>query len=66
MLLEEITPLVITQFHGLFGRADNICEHHCCEYPVRFRSASSARHEFLDLIEDRINVTDPWEVIVPR
>jgi hypothetical protein len=66
MLLEEITPLVITQFHDLFGRADNVCEHHGCEYPVEFRPVSSARQEFLDLLENSINITNPWEVIVPR
>jgi hypothetical protein len=65
MALKEVAPLTISQFDGSLSCTDNIREQYRGKHPVGFRAMSGTREELLDLIENGVHITGPWEVITP-
>jgi hypothetical protein len=54
VLLHEELPALIAQRCLTLGRAHDVREEHRREHSVGSRSRPSARHELLDLIDDRV------------
>src|SRR5438445_2666951 len=63
VLLEELAPAGVTDVGGLLGGTDEVGEQHAEEDPTHIRCAPFASEELLDLVQERVGVTDPEQVL---
>ena len=61
--LEEVAPAAIPEGGGLLRGADDVGEEDGGEHPVGLGAVPDAGQELLDLVEDRVRVVRPGQVI---
>src|SRR5215471_12461296 len=66
MRLEQIVPRSIAKSGGQLCRADDVREKHRGEDTVGVGATSDTRQELLNLVQDRILIPHPGEVILAR
>jgi hypothetical protein len=66
VVIEKIAPTAVAKRGRSFRRADDVREEHCSENAVGLDGVTHARQKLLDLSEDRVRVTEPWKVVLPR
>jgi hypothetical protein len=63
--VEEVSPAAIPEGGGLLRGADDVGEEDGRQYPVGLGTVTNARQEFLDLVDNRVRVVPPGDVIDP-
>ena len=66
MRVEQLAPAPVAELGRQLRRADQIREEHGREHAVRLGAVPDAGHELLDLVEHRVLVADPRQVVVAR
>ena len=56
--IKDLTPTPIAELGGPLGRADDVGEQDRCQHAVGVNGCSRPGQEFLDLIDDRVDVPD--------
>ena len=64
MGLNDLTPRLVTDPNGLFGRAGNIGHQHGEQDSITLSWSIGLEGKSTDLIDNWIRVTDPWKVIL--
>jgi hypothetical protein len=64
MGLNDLTPRLVTDPNGLFGRASNIGHQHGEQDSITLSWSIGLEGKSTDLIDNWIRVTDPWKVIL--
>ena len=66
MARQKLAPGGVAQLRSALGRTDDVREQDRRQHTIRILDALLAGDELLDLIEDRVVVSDVKEVVAPR
>jgi hypothetical protein len=64
VMLQQIPPPVVAEPAGSLGRANDVGEHHRGKDPVGLGARTHPGQKFLDLVEDRVLISRPREVVL--
>ena len=64
VLVEQLAPAPVAELGRALGRADDVGEEHGREHAIRLGPGPDAREELLDLVDDRVGIARPDEVLV--
>jgi hypothetical protein len=64
--VHDTTQFRVAEARSEIGRPDNVGEQHGGQNTIRVPCGQGAGNELLNLVEERIHVTDPGDVIPPR
>ncbi len=65
MAVQQIAPLAVAELDRPLGRADDVREEDRREHAIDAGSPADAGQELLDLVEDRVLVSDERKVVDP-
>ncbi len=63
--LDQFLPSPVSEFGGPLGGTHDVDEEHGCQYTVGLQIRARAGEELLDLLDDRVLIADPGEVVLP-
>jgi hypothetical protein len=63
MLVEQLSPPMVAERRRPLGGADDVREQHRGQHPFEVGTAPLAGEELLDVVEQRLGVTDPEHVV---